>query len=89
MTVPRQPSRPRALRFDNIAAFEVGGTLLGSFLAELLSFVVVATLLFFLIRAAARFRPQPPEDSPPAVRPVMRLREIRDALLAAPGDRSN
>jgi large conductance mechanosensitive channel len=73
----------RLLRFDNIAAFEVDGILLGSFLAALLSFVVVATVLFFVIRAAARFQPHRPRTAPPR-RPTRSSRCARSATRCSP-----
>ena len=69
------------LGFDRVEAWTVGGVAIGSFLAALLSFLVVATVLFFVVRAAARFDRSPPEKVPaPESDEVVLLREIRDAV---------
>ena len=66
---------------DNVERLTAGPMLVGRFLAALLSFVIIATVLFLLIKAAARF--QRPDDTPaPDPDEVVLLREIRDALRA-------
>jgi large conductance mechanosensitive channel len=71
----------RLLLFDDVAQWKVAGIGIGSFLAALLSFVVVATVLFLVVKAAARFeRPEPNEVPTPDSDEVVLLREIRDAL---------
>lgn len=53
----------------------------GAFLTAVVNFLIVATVLFAVIRAASRFRRPPVEDSPaPDSDEVVLLREIRDAL---------
>lgn len=75
----------RLLQFDNVAQWRVAGIHIGSFLASLLSFVVVATVLFVMVQAATRFRGREPEgratpNSTPESEEVVLLREIRDTL---------
>jgi large conductance mechanosensitive channel len=69
------------LQFRDVAQWKVGGISIGSFLAALLSFVVVATVLFVIVKAAAHFQRPHPQDIPvPDSDEVVLLREIRDAL---------
>ena len=68
---------------DDVAAIKAGPLLIGRFLAAVLSFVIIATALFAIIKAAARFIRPAEEDVPtPDSDEVIVLREIRDALLA-------
>jgi large conductance mechanosensitive channel len=61
----------------------IGPFLIGAFLNAVITFVVVATVLFFLMRAASRFQAPASEDTPtPDTDEVVLLREIRDALTA-------
>ena len=70
-----------ALGFDEVAGWTVGGVRIGLFLAALLSFVVVATVLFFLMKAAAKFRKEEEgEDVDLQAEQNELLKEIRDAL---------
>ncbi|HVM18680.1 MAG TPA: large conductance mechanosensitive channel protein MscL [Egibacteraceae bacterium] len=63
----------------------IGPFLIGPFLNAVISFVIVATVLFFLMRAAAKFTRPPVEETPaPESDEVLLLREIRDALRARP-----
>ena len=73
-----------ALGFDELAAWTVGGVQIGVFLAALFSFVVVATVLFFLMKAAERFRNVEAEDVDLQAEQNELLREIRDALSQRP-----
>lgn len=67
----------------SVEAMSVGPILVGKFLATLLSFVIIATVLFLIIKAAARFiRPSDEEVPTPDSDEVVILREIRDALVA-------
>lgn len=69
------------LKFDDVAQWKMGSIAVGSFLASLLSFIIVTTVLFGIVRAAANFERPRPEDNPaPASDEVVLLREIRDAL---------
>lgn len=69
---------------DSVEAMTAGPMLIGRFLAALLSFVIIATVLFAIIRAAARFQRPDVDDTPaPDSDEVMILREIRDELRAS------
>lgn len=68
---------------NGIEAMTAGPMLIGRFLAALLSFVIIATVLFMIIRAASRFVRPPVDETPaPETDEVLILREIRDALQA-------
>ena len=65
--------------------FQIGDTTIrvGAFLTALVNFAIVATVLFFIVRAASRFQRPPVEETPtPDSDEVELLREIRDALRA-------
>lgn len=69
------------LGLDGVEAMTLGPMLIGRFLAAVISFLIIATVLFFIIRAASRF--QRTDDTPgPDSDEVVLLREIRDALRA-------
>jgi large conductance mechanosensitive channel len=68
------------LGLDNVSAMEAGGVQYGLFLSALLSFVVIATVMFMIVRAAKRFQRAPVEETPVDSDEVVLLREIRDAL---------
>lgn len=58
---------------------------IGAFLTALVNFLIVATILFFIVRAASRFTKPPLEETPaPETDEVELLREIRDSLRARP-----
>ena len=73
---------------DHIMAMTIGPVLVGTLIGAIISFVIVASVLFFVVRAAGRYRraeeaveeemPGPPED-------VALLREIRDLLVEQRG----
>jgi large conductance mechanosensitive channel len=65
---------------DGVADIKWGTIKVGQFLAALLNFVIVATVLFFIVRAASRFERAPVEQTPVESDEVILLREIRDAL---------
>ena len=68
---------------DNVAQMKIGAIAIGKFLAALLSFVIIATVLFLIIQAAKRFqRPHVDNTPAPDSDEVVLLREIRDALVA-------
>ncbi len=73
--------------FDSVI-LEINGAqiLVGSFLTAVVNFVIIATILFLIVRAAARFdRPDPePEGSAPDTDEVVLLREIRNSLQGRP-----
>lgn len=65
----------------NIETWAPGGMLLGKFISAIISFIVIAFVLFLIIKgmnAASKKK----EEAPPAVTPedIVLLREIRDAL---------
>ena len=64
-----------------IADIAIGPVLVGTFLAALLTFLIVATVLFFVLRAAARFQRSDEVETPDSDE-VLLLREIRDLLEA-------
>jgi large conductance mechanosensitive channel len=57
-----------------------GGVLLGKFIAAIISFIVIAFVLFLIIKGVNASKKK--EEAPPAVTPeeIVLLREIRDAL---------
>jgi len=58
-----------------------GEILVGEFLTALVNFLLVATVLFFLVEAASRFQRRPEEEQEsPDTDEVIVLREIRDLL---------
>ncbi len=72
---------------DSIMEMTIGPVLVGTLLGALLSFIIVATVLFFVLRGAARLRRRTAGDAEEAVEPepdtedVVLLREIRDLLV--------
>jgi large conductance mechanosensitive channel len=76
-------------RYLDLAGLEdmtVGPVLVGTFLSALLTLLIVGTVLFFVLRAAARFRRADEAEIPDSDEVVL-LREIRDLLDAAAGAR--
>ena len=69
-----------ALGFDEVAAWTVGGVQVGVFIAAVLAFIVVATVLFILMKAASRFRKEEEEEVDLQAEQNELLKEIRDAL---------
>jgi large conductance mechanosensitive channel len=58
-----------------------GEILIGSFITALVNFLIVATVMFLIVRAASRFQRPAVEETPaPESDEVVILREIRDAL---------
>lgn len=54
---------------------------IGAFATAVVNFLIVATVLFAVVRGASRFRRRPVDETPtPDSDEVMLLREIRDAL---------
>jgi len=66
--------------FDEIV-WNVGDGVIriGAFLTALVNFLIVAWVLFMVVRTANRLRRQEPESEPPPEEIVL-LREIRDSL---------
>lgn len=62
----------------------------GSFLNSVISFLIVAWAVFFLVKAMntaeerLRFGELPPADAPPPTEDIVLLREIRDSLKRSP-----
>jgi large conductance mechanosensitive channel len=71
----------RYLDLEGVADLAIGPVLVGTFIAAALTFLIVATVLFFVLRAAARFQ-RAPEAETPDTDEVILLREIRDLLKA-------
>ena len=77
------------LDLEGVEQMRWGPLHVGSFLAALVTFVVVATVLFLLIRAARNFdRPDQDDVPAPDSDEVILLREIRDELRARPSSSS-
>ncbi len=69
------------LDLSDVEELRLGAVQIGLFLSAVLSFVLIATVLFFLVRAAQRFDRPPPAQTPALDSDeVVLLREIRDAL---------
>lgn len=64
---------------EDVSEMSAGAVLYGRFLAALLSFLIIATVLFVIIKAAARYQRVDDEVGPDSDEVVL-LREIRDAL---------
>ena len=65
---------------DSVAAMTLGPMNIGLFLVAVINFVIVATAMFFIMRAAKRFQRAPVEETPVETDEVILLREIRDLL---------
>ena len=64
------------------AGMTVGVVRVGALLGAVLNFVIVASVLFLLIKAAERFQREADEEPPAPAEDVVLLREIRDLLAA-------
>jgi large conductance mechanosensitive channel len=65
----------------SVEELAIGPFLVGGFLNAMITFVIVATVLFFLMRAASKFQRSSVDETPtPDTDEVILLREIRDAL---------
>jgi len=64
----------------DIATWAPGGILLGKFIAAILSFIIIAFVLFLIIKGMNSFRKKEVAAVPPAPEEIVLLREIRDAL---------
>ncbi|MEQ1798350.1 MAG: large conductance mechanosensitive channel protein MscL [Lacibacter sp.] len=66
----------------NIETWAPGGMLLGKFISAIISFIVIAFVLFLIIKGMNAASKKKEEAPPPAVTPedIVLLREIRDAL---------
>lgn len=69
---------------DDIAAWKPGGMLLGKFIASVISFVVIAFVLFLIIKgmnaATKKKEEAAPAAPPPPSADIQLLTEIRDLL---------
>ena len=71
---------------DSIMDMTIGPVLVGTFLGAVLSFIIVATVLFFVLRGVTRLRRRTEEaeeaaEPEPDPEDVVLLREIRDLLV--------
>jgi len=64
----------------NIETWSPGGILLGKFIAAILSFIVIAFVLFLIIKAMNKVVKKEAAAPAPPSEEVILLREIRDAL---------
>jgi large conductance mechanosensitive channel len=65
---------------SNIETWSPGGILLGKFIAAILSFIVIAFVLFLIIKAMNKVVKKEAAVPAPPSEEVILLREIRDAL---------
>lgn len=65
---------------SNIETWSPGGVLLGKFIAAILTFIVIAFVLFLIIRGMNKVVKKEAAAPPPTPEEVLLLREIRDAL---------
>lgn len=69
----------KAAGVENIAEWSVNGVFWGKFIAAIISFLAIAMVLFWLIKAANRVS-KPAEEAPAAPTQEELLTEIRDLL---------
>jgi large conductance mechanosensitive channel len=73
----------QAANIDDLANLSINGIKYGVFLAAVLNFLVVAFIMFLLVRAINRMTQKPAPEPPPPPEPSEEeklLREIRDLL---------
>jgi large conductance mechanosensitive channel len=63
---------------DSLAAWSPGGINVGAFLVALINFVIVAFVMYLVVKAYNRMRKEAPPAEP--TEEVVLLREIRDGL---------
>ena len=69
----------RVFQVDNLQTFVIAGDIeIGRFLASILNFVVVAFVMFLVVKAYNKTKK--PAETPADPAEIMLLREIRDAL---------
>jgi len=75
----------RAAHVNDLAQLSINGIKYGSFLAAVLNFLVVAFIMFLLVRSINHMtrRPAAPAEPPPPPADVLLLTEIRDLLRAS------
>ena len=64
----------------NIETWAPGGVLLGKFIAAILSFIVIAFVLFLIIKSMNSMKKKEEMAAPPTPEEILLLREIRDSL---------
>lgn len=74
----------RAAHVNDLAQLSINGIKYGNFLAAVLNFLVVAFVMFLLVRSINHFMPKKksPEEPTPPPADVQLLTEIRDLLRA-------
>ncbi len=72
----------KAANLSNIADLKIGSVKYGSFLSATLSFIIVAFVLFLIVKGINAANKKKEEAAPPPATPedIQLLREIRDAL---------
>jgi large conductance mechanosensitive channel len=72
----------KAANLSNIADLKAGSVKYGSFLSATISFIIIAFVLFLVVKGinAANKKNEAATPPPPTPEDVMLLREIRDAL---------
>ena len=70
----------KAVGAEDISELSYGSVKYGNFLAAVLNFLVVAFILFLLIRGINKFMARKEAEVPPTPEDVILLREIRDSL---------
>lgn len=72
----------KAANLSNIADLKVGSVKYGSFLSATISFIIIAFVLFLIVKGINAANKKKEEAAPPAPTPedIVLLREIRDAL---------
>ena len=64
----------------DIATWAPGGILLGKFIAAILTFIIIAFVLFLIIKGLNSLRKKEAAVVPPTPEEVILLRDIRDAV---------
>ena len=72
----------KAANLNNIADLKIGSVKYGSFLSATISFIIIAFVLFLIVKGinAANKKKEEAAPPPPTPEDVLLLREIRDAL---------
>lgn len=72
----------KAANLSNIADLKIGSVKYGSFLSAAISFIIIAFVLFLIVKGinAANKKNEAAAPPPPTPEEIMLLREIRDAL---------
>lgn len=72
----------KAANLSNIADLKIGAVKYGSFLSNVISFIIIAFVLFLIIKGinATKKKEEAPAAPPATPEDIQLLREIRDAL---------